>query len=235
MKRPSLATVLATLALFFSLSGTAMASLLITKNNQVAPHVIAGANGPSGSNKNLISGSVGSSDLHAGAVTKSKLGSDSVGSSKIADGSITGSDLNTGQVSSALGLQTALTTTQPGSGISFFSSTPFLLVGNCTNDGGGNVHASVEFDNLGSDKVFLTVGSSAGEVVGPSGVATNALAQTPSSNQTQVRGGEFSSQELGFANHISGRVIAGVDFDDSSFQGAPMTAPFCFFRFDGRT
>src|SRR5207342_1247747 len=72
-RRPSVATVIATIALIVSLSCTAMATVIVTKNNQVAAHTIAGANAPPGGNKNLISGSVGTSDLHSGAVTIGKL------------------------------------------------------------------------------------------------------------------------------------------------------------------
>jgi hypothetical protein len=82
-KRPSPATVLALIALFVSLSGTAIASVIITSNSQVAAHVISGAAGPSGDHKNLILGSIASSDLHAGAVTGTKLAKASVATSKL--------------------------------------------------------------------------------------------------------------------------------------------------------
>jgi len=68
-KQPSLATVVAFLALFISMTGTALAAVIITSNDQVAAHTIAGANAPAGDNENLISGSVGTSDLHGNAVT----------------------------------------------------------------------------------------------------------------------------------------------------------------------
>lgn len=76
-RRPSAAFIVATLALFVSLSGTAMAAVIITSNGQVAAHTIAGARAPSGDNKNLIAGSVGTTDLHAGSVTPAKLAADS--------------------------------------------------------------------------------------------------------------------------------------------------------------
>lgn len=75
-RRPSPATVLSALALFVSLSGTAVASIVITKNDQVGPHTIAGANAPTGDTQNLIRGSVGSRDLHKGAVTAQKISVD---------------------------------------------------------------------------------------------------------------------------------------------------------------
>lgn len=83
LRKPSLATVLAALALFVSLSGTAMAAVIITSNSQVAAHTIAGARAPSGDNQNLISRSVGTSDLHTSAVTGTKIANGAVGTSKL--------------------------------------------------------------------------------------------------------------------------------------------------------
>ena len=241
-KRPSLATVLAALALFFSLSGTAMASLIITKNSQVAAHVIAGAKAPSGDNKNLISGSVGASDLHAGAVTNAKLGSNSVDSSKVADlsltggdvanGSITGQKLDANSTSNALGLRHALFAEEPGAGSTFFSTGLWTLVGNCFDTGGGNIQADVEID-VGGSKALLVKGDSTDEVFGPNAAALTLLAQTPPSAATQIAGGDFTVQAVDFANSLSGRAFAAVDATDTSFQGSSITAPFCVFRFDG--
>jgi hypothetical protein len=68
-------TVLSLIAVIIAASGTAVAAtaVIVTKNHQVASHVIAGANAPKGDNKNIISGSIGSTDLHAGSVTAAKL------------------------------------------------------------------------------------------------------------------------------------------------------------------
>ena len=76
-RHPGFANVVAVLALFIALGGTAVASVLITSNRQVAAHTIAGANAPSGDNRNLIGGSVGTSDLHNGAVSPAKLAANS--------------------------------------------------------------------------------------------------------------------------------------------------------------
>ena len=72
-KRPSAATVLAATALFFSLSGPAMAALIISQNNQVAAHVIAGSEGPAADHKNIVPKSIGTFDLYDGIVTARKL------------------------------------------------------------------------------------------------------------------------------------------------------------------
>ena len=92
-KRPSATMVVALVALFFSLSGTALAAAIITSNNQVAAHVISGANGPSGDTKNLIPGSVGTADLHSAAVTADRLAANSVDSSKVVANSLRGADI----------------------------------------------------------------------------------------------------------------------------------------------
>jgi hypothetical protein len=232
-KRPSLATVLAAFALFVALSGTAVAaSVIITNNNQVAAHTIAGANAPSGVNKNLISGSVGTSDLHTGAATAAKIASNAVDSSKIVNGSILGADLSAPDVSGALGLRSDLKAIEPGSGVSFFESSIWTFGGNCFDQGGGDIRASVELDVSGTSKAYLSVGDSSGEVFGPNDAATTALAVASSSTVTQVGGGDFTVQALRSDNHLSGRVLAVVDYSDTSFQGSPMTAPFCVFRVD---
>lgn len=85
---PLSAVLIASLALFLSLSGTAAAAIIISSNHQVASHVIAGANAPKGDNRNLISGSVGNSDLHANAVTGTTVKNGSLTGSDIANGSI---------------------------------------------------------------------------------------------------------------------------------------------------
>lgn len=87
----TLATALAALALSVSLSGTAAAAIVISSNHQVATHTIAGANAPRGDNQNLISGSVGTTDLHGNAVT----------GTKVKDGSLSGADLANGSVATS--------------------------------------------------------------------------------------------------------------------------------------
>jgi hypothetical protein len=72
-KRPSAATVLAATALFFSLSGPAMAALIISNNSQIGGHTISGSRGPSADHKNIIPKSIGSSDLHDAVVSARKL------------------------------------------------------------------------------------------------------------------------------------------------------------------
>jgi hypothetical protein len=52
--RLSYANLMATAAVFIALGGTAMASVIITDNSQVAPDTIAGHNPPAGKQSNLM-------------------------------------------------------------------------------------------------------------------------------------------------------------------------------------
>jgi hypothetical protein len=57
------ANVMATLAVFIALGGTALASVIITKNGQVARSTISGHNPPRGKHPNIIRGSVNGKDV----------------------------------------------------------------------------------------------------------------------------------------------------------------------------
>ena len=71
VKRLTYANVVATLALFLALGGTAAAAVLITSNSQVAANTISGHVPPAGKHANLIGGSVNGVDL--APVTKAAL------------------------------------------------------------------------------------------------------------------------------------------------------------------
>jgi hypothetical protein len=71
--RLTFANVVSLIALFVALGGTAIASVIITSNSQVASNTISGHHPPSGKHSNLISGSVNGMDLADGAVTRAKL------------------------------------------------------------------------------------------------------------------------------------------------------------------
>jgi hypothetical protein len=63
--RPSLtfANVVSVIALFVAFGGTAMASLIITKNSQVDRGTISGHRPPSGEHPNIIAGSINGKDI----------------------------------------------------------------------------------------------------------------------------------------------------------------------------
>jgi hypothetical protein len=77
IRRPSHATVVAYLALFVALGGTAMASVIITNNSQVDRGTISGHRPPSGKHPNIIRGSVSGKDIlesTLGEVPRAKIG-----------------------------------------------------------------------------------------------------------------------------------------------------------------
>jgi hypothetical protein len=57
------ANVMATLAVFIALGGTALASVIITSNSQVAQNTISGHKPPSGKHPNIIAGSINGQDI----------------------------------------------------------------------------------------------------------------------------------------------------------------------------
>jgi hypothetical protein len=57
------ANVMATLAVFIALGGTALASVIITSNSQVAQSTISGHKPPSGKHPNIIAGSINGTDI----------------------------------------------------------------------------------------------------------------------------------------------------------------------------
>ncbi|HXJ65938.1 MAG TPA: hypothetical protein VNN79_19440 [Actinomycetota bacterium] len=227
-RRPSVATVLAALALFVSLSGTAVAaSVIITKNSQVAPHVIAGAAAATGVKQNLVLGSVGTGDLHARAVTTGKVAPDAIDSTKVADGSLTGDDISGGSIpagdldlgglKTALKLVHVLSSALAGGHPTLHTAGIFTMTGECVDDGAGSVHAQVVISAQVSS--LLSVNGTAGEEFFSE--ATTPLAQTPSSAGIVVRGGDFTAQSGNSEQFVTGRVMAWT------FGGT------CGFRFDG--
>jgi len=221
--------VLAALALFVSLSGTALAAtVIITSNSQVAPHVIAGAAAPAGTKKNLIAGSVGAADLHSGAVTRGKLAPDVVDTTKVEDNTVTGADIHDfsvggsdivpSEVLFALKLVHNIRSANTGESPVLYTAGPWTVTGECVDDGGGNIHAQVVLASGGFTSV-LSVNDNAGEMF--TSQATTPLAMTPSSASFQVRGGDFTAQGAFSEPYITGRVMAWT------FGGG------CAFRFDG--
>jgi hypothetical protein len=57
------ANVMATLAVFIALGGTALASVIVSKNSQVASGTISGHKPPSGDHPNIIAGSISGKDI----------------------------------------------------------------------------------------------------------------------------------------------------------------------------
>ena len=91
LRRPSPAMVVALLALFVALGGTAMAAFVVSSNSQIGPGTVAGAKPPSGAHSNIIAGSINGSDL----------ATNSIGSSRVIDGILQGVDVRDGSLTGA--------------------------------------------------------------------------------------------------------------------------------------
>ena len=90
------ANVIVTVLAFVVLGGgTALASFVVSSNNQVGPGTIAGHKPPKGDHANIISGSVNGQDLATGAVTAAKVANNTISSPKIVNGSVGQVDLST--------------------------------------------------------------------------------------------------------------------------------------------
>ena len=61
--RLTFANVISVIALFVALGGTAIASVIITSNSQVAQNTISGHKPPSGKHANIIAGSINGADI----------------------------------------------------------------------------------------------------------------------------------------------------------------------------
>ncbi len=92
--RPSPAMIVACVALFVALGGTATAvTYVVSSNSQIGPGTISGHNPPSGKHGNIISGSVNGTDLAPNSVGSSEIVANAVGASKVANESLTLSDI----------------------------------------------------------------------------------------------------------------------------------------------
>ena len=92
--RPSPAMIVACVALFVALGGTATAvTYVVSSNSQIGPGTISGHNPPSGKHGNIISGSVNGTDLAPNSVGSSEIAANAVGASKVANDSLTLSDI----------------------------------------------------------------------------------------------------------------------------------------------
>jgi hypothetical protein len=70
--------LVAYVAVFIALGGTASAGVIVSSNDDVAPGTISGHNPPPGDHANIISGSVDTGDLASGSVVAGKLADGSV-------------------------------------------------------------------------------------------------------------------------------------------------------------
>lgn len=71
--RPSPAMIVACVALFVALGGTALASVIISSNSQVGRNTISGHNPPSDKHFNIIRGSIAGGDLSPALISSLRL------------------------------------------------------------------------------------------------------------------------------------------------------------------
>src|SRR4051794_24144899 len=76
--------VVACVALFFALGGSALAAFVVTSNSQIGPNTIYGANKPSTANDNIVDGSITSNDIKK----------QSIGSGRVTNNTLTGTQIN---------------------------------------------------------------------------------------------------------------------------------------------
>jgi hypothetical protein len=177
-------------------------------------------------NPTIAAGAVGSSKLAAGAVDASKVAAGSLTGADIAANTIMGSNLNTSDVRSALNLRHAPDLLTPGQSGNLFHTNVWTLSESCATSGPNTV-ATVA---LSSSIPMLFV---SGDGLGSRGTGPNTVASA-SGSATSVVASDFAAQlapssgQL-FANYVTGRVTATVDYNalDSN------TPPVCVFLFDG--
>ena len=90
LPRFTFANVLAMLALFVALGGTAAAAVVVNSNAQIAPGTVFGSVKPAAANDNVVAGSLGSKDLADGSVTSTKVANGAITSGKLAVIPLTG-------------------------------------------------------------------------------------------------------------------------------------------------
>jgi hypothetical protein len=86
--------VVACVALFVALSGSAMAALVVSSNSQIGPNTIYGHNKPSSANANIVQGSIGSADITSNGIGGGRITDKSLTGADLADDTLTGKQVN---------------------------------------------------------------------------------------------------------------------------------------------
>jgi hypothetical protein len=100
--------VVACLALFVALGGSAWAAVVVSSNSQIAPNTIYGANKPASANDNIVDGSINTADIKSSAIGSNRIadgsiltadiGDNTIGSADLADNSVTNVDVRDGSL-----------------------------------------------------------------------------------------------------------------------------------------
>jgi hypothetical protein len=192
--RPSHATLIAYVALFVALGGTALGAVVITSNSQVAKNTISGHRPPAGKHSNLIGGSVNGQDVADNSLT----GGD------ISEGSLTGNARKLIYKASPSPQKTKLAT-----------AGPYTIKGRCFNDGiqlktrlianGPAGTADLMYDGTSNDNPNLGSSTTSTEFATPANTdftIVGAVAEDPDHNRV-----------AGTAMLRSGSELVQVDFD----------------------
>jgi hypothetical protein len=229
--RLTYANVMATLAVFIALGGTAAASVIITSNTQVASNTISGHHPPSGKHANLIAGSVNAQDLANGAVTNGKLGAravtspklglnavghsqlapNSVNSSNVQNGSLTGTDIDQSTLNFVLPSQLLRSGVQAmsiGETKTLIDTGQIALTGDCTSPSPGQAQARVQIQASGPDIVVFSADSDFGHTDGSdTGGSPVTIDQVSSASFTSDRG-SFDAATATNPHSLDGQFLA---------------------------
>jgi hypothetical protein len=246
--RLSPAMIVACVALFVAIGGTAFAAFVVSSNSQIAPRTVSGHDPPAGSHSNIISASINGTDLAMGAVSGAKLATgavsigklsgNSVNAAKIINGSVTGNDIGSSTITGAnldaadvresLGVPAVVAAAAAGDPpVTLFHHGNLTLTGHCISDDPTHAHGEITLESAAADAALLSVDGFTGErfTTAPS----DPLVATVSWPTTQIRGENFSVLSLS-GDYLEGRVQVAVDWDDF-----PSAVPFCAFTFSGAT
>lgn len=86
--------VVACIALFVALGGSAMAAFVVSSNSQIAPNTIYGANKPASANDNIVDGSITAADIKAASIGGSRIVRQSLPGAVLANNTLTGTQIN---------------------------------------------------------------------------------------------------------------------------------------------
>ena len=86
--------LVACLALFVALAGSATAAFVVSSNRQIAPNTIYGAGKPATANDNIVDGSISGVDIKSNGIPGSRITNKSLTGADLADNTLTGTQIN---------------------------------------------------------------------------------------------------------------------------------------------
>jgi hypothetical protein len=88
--------IVACVALFVALTGSAMATIIVSSNSQIGPNTIYGSNKPSSANDNIVDGSINGADITSKGIPGGRITDKSLTAADLADNTLTGAQINEG-------------------------------------------------------------------------------------------------------------------------------------------